>query len=267
VPKEARESKDFQKALDMYMSKDRTLAKWTVALAADPYSEEAMQVAQTIQETVRDTLKNTPYEQAEFGLGGVSSINRDLQSMSSEDFSRTVILMLIGIGLILIFLFRSFWLSLSIIAALVLAYFSSLAVTEHGFHHLFHYQGLSWTVPFFSFIMIIALGVDYSIFLLMRYKEYELHSPTIAIKEATKHTGGVVISAAIILCGTFAAMFPSGVTTLLQISTVVIQALLLLSLFILPLFIPAVIALVERLTEKERRPREKMNERVQAIQD
>ncbi|MFC7439619.1 hypothetical protein [Laceyella putida] len=64
VPKEARESKDFQKALDMYMSKDRTLAKWTVALAADPYSEEAMQVAQTIQETVRDTLKNTPYEQA-----------------------------------------------------------------------------------------------------------------------------------------------------------------------------------------------------------
>jgi putative drug exporter of the RND superfamily len=249
VPEEARKNKDFQKALDMYMSKDRQSAKWTVALAEDPYSEEAMQVAKAIEETVRATLKHSPYEQAEFGVSGVSSINRDLQGMSAEDFSRTVILMLVGIGLMLIVLFRSFWLSLSVIAALVLAYFSSLAVTEFGFSHWFQYPGLSWTVPFFSFIMIIALGVDYSIFVLMRYKEYGLHRPTIAIKEAMKHTGSVVISAAVILCGTFAAMLPSGVVTLLQIATVVILALILLSAWILPLFIPAVIALAERLAQ------------------
>ena len=78
--------------------------------------------------------------------------------------------------------------------------------------HVLGVDLLSWNVPFFSFIMIVALGVDYSIFLMMRYREQE--NSQSAIVEAAKHIGGVVISAAIILGGTFAALMPSGVVTI-----------------------------------------------------
>lgn len=253
VPEEARTNEDFQAALDMYMSQDRTIAKWTISLDVDPYSETAMEIAKEIDDTIKQHLSHTDYQEMKAGTGGVSMMNHDLQTISSGDFFRTVVLMLIGIGLMLLLLFRSFWMMVFIMLSLVLAYFSSLAITEIFFVHGLNETGLSWTIPFFSFIMIIALGVDYSIFVMMRYKEYELQTPTIAILEAMKNIGGVVISAAIILCGTFAAMYPSGVTTLVQISTAVIIGLFLLAFVILPMLLPAAISLLDRQARKEKR--------------
>jgi RND superfamily putative drug exporter len=99
--------------------------------------------------------------------------------------------------------------------------------------------------------MIIALGVDYSIFVMMRYKEYKHQGMVVAILKAVERTGSVVISAAIILAGTFAAMYPSGVTTLVQIATVVIIALLLLVFVLLPMVLPASISLLDRIMKSD----------------
>ena len=85
--------------------------------------------------------------------------------------------------------------------------------------------------------MIVALGVDYSIFLMMRYRE--LDNSQRAIVDAAEYIGGVVISAAIILGGTFAALMPSGVVTLIQVA-IVNLGLFLLSFVMLPILIPAV---------------------------
>ena len=72
--------------------------------------------------------------------------------------------------------------------------------------------------------MIVALGVDYSIFVMMRYNELE-GDPATKIVTASRHIGGVVLSAALILGGTFAALIPSGVLTLIQVASVVGVAL------------------------------------------
>lgn len=252
VPKEVRNSKPFQAALDLYMSKDRKIVTWTIPLSVEPYSKEAMKIAHEIDTTIRETVSHTPYTNLQIGTGGVSSANYDLQHVSDEDFSLTTILMLAGIGVLLLILYRSVWITVTILGILILAYYFSLTISENIFVGYFDVTGLSWTIPFFSFIMVIALGVDYSIFVMMRYREYKHQGMVVAILKAVERTGSVVISAAIILAGTFAAMYPSGVTTLVQIATVVIIALLLLAFVLLPMVLPASISLLDRITKSER---------------
>ena len=106
--------------------------------------------------------------------------------------------MLIGIAIVLIIITRSLLNTIFIIGSLLLAYFASLGISEQISAHVLHVDSLSWNVPFFSFIMIVALGVDYSIFVMMRYNEIEGDSVT-KIVTASRHIGGVVLSAALIL--------------------------------------------------------------------
>jgi RND superfamily putative drug exporter len=253
VPKEVRNSKEFQTAMDLYMSKDRKIVTWTIPLNVDPYSKEAMRIAHEIDTTIREAISHTQYTNLQIGTGGVSSVNYDLRNISDEDFSLTIILMLAGIGVLLLIMYRSVWITVTILGTLILAYYFSLTVSENIFTNFFGVTGLSWTIPFFSFIMIIALGVDYSIFVMMRYKEYKHQGMVVAILKALERTGSVVISAAIILAGTFAAMYPSGVTTLVQIATVVIIALLLLVFVLLPMILPASISLLDRIMKSDQK--------------
>ena len=179
-------------------------------------------------------------------LGGRTVQNVDLQEISSNDFLRTATIMLIGIGLVLIVITRSLLKPIFIIASLIVAYYTSVGMSELISSNLLQVDNLGWNVPFFSFIMIVALGVDHSIFLMMRYRELDGDS-TKAIVNVARHIGGVVISAAIILGGTFAALIPSGVITLIEVATTVILGLFLLSFVMLPIFLPALLGLVDRL--------------------
>ncbi|MFC3745172.1 MMPL family transporter [Paenibacillus sp. GCM10012306] len=243
IPEQVRTGATFAKSLDTYMSPDRHEAQWTILLKEDPYSSHAMETVQQIQERFDQLLQQSEFAKAEYGIGGISAQNQDLNTMSTGDFTKTAVIMLIGIFIFLMIITRSFWIPLGAIISLVLAYLTALAATEWIFGTFTTHKDLTWTIPFFSFIMIIALGVDYSIFLIMRYLEYKDWNPRQAIYEAMKHTGGVIISAVFILSGTFAAMIPSGVLTLLQLATAVIIALALLALLLLPLFLPAFISL------------------------
>ncbi|MBS7530936.1 MMPL family transporter [Hazenella sp. IB182353] len=258
IPAEAIQNEDFQKSLDTYMSDDRKIAQISVALDVDPYSAEAMDIASTINQAVQKEFENTPYKDAVIGIGGVSAQNDDLQQVSSADFNQAITYMLLGISIVLLFLFRSFWLTVFSILSLLIAYFGSLAITEIIYTSGFDLAGLSWSAPFFAFTLIIALGADYTIFLMMRYKEYEMYTPTYAIREAMKRIGGVILSAVIILCGTFASMYPSGVTSLVQVATLVIVALILMLFIMLPLFIPAMIGLWEKVTKSNEKRIERL---------
>lgn len=249
IPEAVRTGAEFAQSLDQYMSADRRLTKWQIILSVDPYSAEAMDVIDNIRQTFTELAKGTPYQGADFGINGVPAQNSDLNAISSGDFSTTVSLMLAGIFIVLIAVTRSFWTPVFIIASMVAAYYSALSLTELIFRNFTGSGELNWTIPFFAFIMIVALGVDYSIFLMMRYREYKHLPPRQAIVEAVKYTGGVIVSAVIILSGTFAAMYPSGVLTLTQMATGTIIALFLLAFLFLPLFIPACMALKERLTK------------------
>ncbi|MBD3107756.1 MMPL family transporter [Bacillus sp. AGMB 02131] len=246
IPEDVLTGEDFQKALDMYMSEDRTITSMRIILDVNPYSKEAMAVVKDLKEDIASAMDVNYLNGAQYALGGETSQNIDLEELASGDFIRTATIMLIGIGIVLIFITRSLLKSLFIIGSLVLAYYTSVGMSEWFSTSVLGVNELGWNVPFFSFIMIIALGVDYSIFLMMRYNELEGNS-TKAIVEAAGNIGGVVISAAIILGGTFAALIPSGVLTLIEIAITVIIGLLLLSFVMLPILLPALLGVVDRI--------------------
>ena len=241
LPPGTLDSKDFAQVIDRYSFKDEKGMKLEVILSDNPYSPEAIDTVDRINETTERVMKDTPLEDSEVAIGGVSSINRDLSDISTSDFTQTVTIMLISLFVVLAILFRSFIMPLYMIGSLLLTYFTSVAVAEWIFVEGLGYDGISWAVPFFGFVMLVALGVDYSIFLMDRFREESAGgmSVTDAIKASMAKMGTVIITAAIILAGTFGAMVPSGVLSLVQIATIVITGLLLYGLIVLPLLIPA----------------------------
>lgn len=238
IPEEVLASKDFAAVLDTYMSDNRKVMTIDVVFKENPYSNEAMDRIDDIKQSVKTSVKDTKLKNATVAVGGITSTNSDLGAMSDADYSRTVVLMLTGIGLILFILLRSFIMPLYLIVSLVITYYTSMAFTELIFVNLLGYDAISWAVPFFAFVILIALGIDYSIFLMDRFNEYKDRSVEEAILLSMKKMGTVIISAAVILGGTFAAMMPAGMLSLLQIATIVLIGLFLYALVVLPLFVP-----------------------------
>lgn len=248
IPEEALTNEDFKKSLDAFMSEDRKITKMTIVLNDDPYSNEALTTINQINETLSNGLKGTVLSDAKSGTVGTSATTNDMNDVLSRDLSRTTLIVIVGVLLVLFLVIRSFWTPIFITASLVGAYYTAMFIINFIFLDLLGYAGISSFVPFFSFIIIVALGVDYSIFLMMRYKEYPELSPKEAIVLASKHTGGVIISAVIILGGTFATLIPAGIVLLIELAIAVITGLIVLCFILLPLFVPALIALPDKLS-------------------
>ncbi|PKC51051.1 multidrug efflux transporter AcrB transmembrane domain-containing protein, partial [Rhizophagus irregularis] len=198
----------------------------TIVLNDDPYSNEALTTINQINETLSNGLKGTVLSDAKSGTVGTSATTNDMNDVLSRDLSRTTLIVIVGVLLVLFLVIRSFWTPIFITASLVGAYYTAMFIINFIFLDLLGYAGISSFVPFFSFIIIVALGVDYSIFLMMRYKEYPELSPKEAIVLASKHTGGVIISAVIILGGTFATLIPAGIVLLTELAIAVITGLI-----------------------------------------
>lgn len=261
IPDDQLKGADFQKSLDAYLSDNRKIAEVTVYLSIDPYSAQAIQVVGNIASTVTANLQSGPLKGATVGITGVSSQNRDLALVSGSDLSRSTILMLIGIAILLVFVTGSILMPIFILAALLISYYASYTLTQLLFAHVFHVGNLTWTGPFFSFIMLIPLGVDYSIFLVTRFREGRKLGPGKAMIDAAANTGSVIMSAAIILSATFAALYPSQITSQAELATTVMIGLILLAFVFMPIFLPACVSLREKLQTWGKRRSEKLDER------
>ena len=230
---------DLQKSLKVFLSPDKKSAMIIIILDSNPSSESAAEHSQALSAMARKSLKGTDLGKAEVEMGGQSSTIEDTKNTASGDFTRTMAIMLIGIGIALIFVTRSLLQPIYILGTLLLAYISSLSITRWVVSGVMGRSTLAWNVPFFTFIMLIALGVDYSIFVMMRYRDSDPHAlPSARILEACTVIGTVVISAAVILGGTFAALIPSGVPTLIEVAIGVIIGLAIL-VFLMPINLSA----------------------------
>lgn len=243
LPKNTIKSKTFKPALDAYMNKDRKIAQLTIVFKGDPNSEITSKQLKTIQSDMKSQLKHGALKNAKVAVGGQTSQNNDLRTLANGDFGRTALIMTIGIGIALIVVTESILQPMTIIGTLLLAYEVSLGITRIFSKVVLGDNLLSWNTPFFTFIMLMALGVDYSIFLMIRFKDEPMPDLKDRMLNAATAIGPVVISAAIILSGTFAALMPSGVTTLIQVALGVIFGLIIL-VIILPLTLSALISMM-----------------------
>lgn len=241
VPKNELNNRRLVASYNTYMSPNRSLTQLSVVLKEDPNSHAAARTVKQLEKDIKAQVKVTSLNKAEVAIGGQTSQNLDLETLSQGDFIRTAMIMIIGIGIALLLFTRSVLQPMVIIATLVGTYYTAIDLTAVITRYCLHEEMLTWNAPFFAFIMLVALGVDYSIFLMMRYRDSELVAPGNQVKHILKAAtviGTVVISAIIILSGTFAALIPSGVMTLIQVAIAVISGLVIL-LTVLPIIMSA----------------------------
>lgn len=246
IPQEALGNPDMQRAFDNYLSPDRKIMTIDVIFKDNPYAAATLDSVKPIEDAYARAVQGSKLENADAAVGGVTSIHADLKRISDEDYSRTVILMLGGILLILIVLLRSVIMPLYLVLGLVVTYYVSMGITEMVFVDMLGYSGVTWATPFFGFVMLTALGVDYSIFLMDRFNENKAMNVQDGIYHAMVNMGTVILSAVVILGGTFAAMYPSGVLSMMQIATVVLTGLFLYALIFLPFFVPVMVNMFGR---------------------
>ncbi len=243
-----RHNASLKKALTNYVSADGHTAKFTVLLNDNAFSMKAINSLPGIMQAARLALHNGPSPAGSILAAGTTPTQAALNTISSQDFTHAVLLITLTIFLLLAVMLRSLITPLYILASLVGTYFVTMGILQRIAQDVMHKTGLSWTVPFFTFLLLVALGVDYSIFLLSRFEE-ELRdgnhqSPAQAMRRAMGLMGNVILSAAVIMAGTFGSLTVTGVTSLVEIGVAVVIGLLLYTTVILALFIPAASAVV-----------------------
>ena len=174
-------------------------------------------------------------------VGGNTAIQLDVNTAASHDLRTIIPIVLFVILVILVILLRSLLAPIVLILSVVLSYASTLAVSALVFNHIFHFPGSDPSVPLFGFIFLVALGVDYNIFLMTRIREESIkHNTRFGILKGLSVTGSVITSAGVVLASTFAALGVIPILFLAQIAFIVAFGVLLDTLIIRSLLVPSI---------------------------
>ncbi|MEE2046309.1 DUF2867 domain-containing protein, partial [Nocardiopsis tropica] len=205
-----------------------------VTLSVPPESSEAVSAVGGL----RDALRGV--EGADTLVGGVTATDLDTLETAQRDFAVVVPLVLVVVFLVLIPLLRSLVAPLLLMAANVLSFAAALGVGTLVFEHLLGLPGADPVVPLFAFVFLVALGIDYSIFLMSRAREETLvHGHREGVLRALTVTGGVITSAGVVLAVTFAALAVIPLLFLLQLAFLVAFGVLVDALIVRTLLVPA----------------------------
>lgn len=216
-------------------------SRWQVVLDAEPASVEAFETV----EQIRADVSAVPGAQAL--VGGPDAQQLDSRSAARRDLF-TILPMILGVVLIVLFvLLRALWAPLLLIVATTLSSFAALGAGAFVSTRIFGFPGLDTSMPLFAFLFLIALGVDYTIFLVIRAREETPGYGTRAgMVRAVAVTGGVITSAGIVLAAVFAVLGVLPLITLTQLGIVVGIGILLDTFVVRTIVIPALFAIVGR---------------------
>ncbi len=161
-------------------------------------------------------------------VGGTTAINLDVQRSAAHDRNLIIPLILAVVFVILGLLLRAVIAPVILIATVVLSFAASLGVSAIVFNHVFGFAGADTSFPLFVFVFLVALGIDYNIFLMTRVREEaRRHGPRSGALTGLAATGGVITSAGAVLAGTFAVLGTLPVTFLAELGFAVAFGVLL----------------------------------------
>lgn len=206
----------------------------TLTSAAD--SDEA----KTTIERLRENVHAVPG--ADALVGGYTAQQYDTQETAARDVAVIVPVVLAIILLILMVLLRSLLIPVLLVATVALNFLATLGVSALVFEHLLGFSGTDASVPLYGFVFLVALGVDYNIFLMSRVREEALlHGNRQGVLLGLTTTGGVITSAGVVLAATFAALMVIPLAFLVQIAFIVAFGVLLDTLVVRSLLVPALV--------------------------
>jgi RND superfamily putative drug exporter len=174
-------------------------------------------------------------------VGGVTAVAVDSNDASIHDRNTIIPIVLVVILVILMLLLRAIVAPAILVLSVVVSFAASLGVSAYVFNDLFRFPGADPAVPLYGFVFLVALGIDYNIFLMTRVREESLlHGTRQGILRGLAVTGGVITSAGLVLASTFAALGVIPILFLAQIAFIVAFGVLVDTLVVRSLLVPAV---------------------------
>ena len=178
-------------------------------------------------------------------VGGPTAQFADVQDTLAADFQKVGLITVIGILLVLIVLLRAIVAPLYLVATVLISYGSTLGISAFLFQEVLGQPGISPYLPLMVFVLLVALGSDYNIFLMHRVREEaETRPMRDAVRIASGHTGSVITSAGLILAGTFGSMATASLMILFQVGVAVAIGVLIDTFLVRSILVPAITTLV-----------------------
>jgi RND superfamily putative drug exporter len=230
---------ELERSFAAYLSADGRRARIDLTQAGRVFSHEAMDQVQSIRRRLGAFLADVEGMNVGATVTGSNAESADIRALTESDQLQSWILVPIGVFVVLILALRDPLACVNLVATMVLTYAFALGATHLVFVAILGAEGLDWKVPYFLFVLLVAVGVDYNVFLMARLREesdvYGLRS---GIVRAIAQTGGLISSAAAITACSFASFLSSPLGSLRQLGFALVVGIAVDALLVRPLLVP-----------------------------
>jgi putative drug exporter of the RND superfamily len=233
--------------LSTYFSTDKSITRVNIVLSGQALTTEATNTVVRIRDMAKESIAASTINGSAYYVGGQTALRADIILTNDADFGKVTALAIAGILLVIIILLRSLLAPLLMVLTVLLNYGATLGIATWIFIDLLDQGAMIYMLPIFIFVILVALGADYNIFLVSRIRE-ESQNLTVkeAVSRAVSNTGGVITACGIILAGTFATLTTAPLQVVLQIGAAIAIGVIVDTFVVRALLVPALISLVGR---------------------
>ncbi len=245
LPPEVFENEEFKRGLTMFVSPDGKSVRFIIAHEGDPASPKGIALIDKIRDAAFESIKGTPLEGSKVYLGGTASAYKDMQHGANYDLLIAGLASLCLIFIIMLILTGSVVAAAVIVGTVALSLGTSFGLSVLIWQHILG-QPLHWMVLAMSVIILLAVGSDYNLLLVSRFKE-EIHAGiNTGIIRSMAGTGSVVTSAGLVFAFTMASMIVSDLRVAGQVGSTIALGLLFDTLVVRSFMMPSIAALLGR---------------------
>lgn len=245
IPPEVFDNPDFKRGLKMFVSPDGHAARFIISHDGDPATPEGISHVDPIMKAAKEAIKGTPLEGAHIWLGGTAAVYKDMRDGSKYDLMIAGIAAASLILIIMLIITRSLVAAVTIVGTVLLSLGASFGLSVLVWQDILGFE-LHWMVLAMSVILLLAVGSDYNLLLVSRFKE-EIHAGLkTGIIRSMAGTGAVVTNAGLVFAATMASFIFSDLKVIGQVGTTIGLGLLFDTLIVRSFMMPSIAALMGR---------------------